>query len=101
MSLDWGTKLHEHVADQLNMYSLNGGSVRGIASSRGMSKQTIIFDSLNYMYEVLGCSVVEEPKSLALLDAEDILYRTCGEDRCSWKEGQVARWCNKYSTKWK
>ena len=101
MSLDWGTKLHEHVADQLNMYSLNGGSVRGIASSRGTGKQTLFFDSLSYMYEVLDCSVIKEPKSLALLDAEDILYRMTMDDRPSWKQEQVARWCNKYSTKWK
>jgi len=37
--------------------------------------------------------------SLSFLDRQDILYRNCYEDDCSWKQGQVAKWCNKYPKK--
>ena len=37
--------------------------------------------------------------SLSTLDAKAQIHASCVKDDCSWKQGQVAKWCNKYPKK--
>jgi hypothetical protein len=37
--------------------------------------------------------------SLSALEDREIMRISCMEDDCTWKQGQVAKWCNKYPKK--
>ena len=76
--------------------------VRSKPNIRGTIKrysrpEVMIWDDMDFLSYTVG--LPPKPKSLALLDAEDILFRDCMEDDCTWKQGQVAKWCNKYPKK--